>query len=286
MSEQLSQQTNQKLSHVHLNEENLNEDHLSEEQLHELSRNPDRPDLASYRLHIASCSLCREKLDLLQNMQSKIYEHAEAISAVSSNSSLKAKLHASSHQYAVDVSLESNNNQASLKTNKESSSSSWLASLLQIKIPAFSAPAIAAASFMFAFVFINAPSETKNGVTSFQDSNVLVLQAPPSKPGLGFFHQDGLNEKLVENYSGFQVVSEGKYINIRWQAIAEAVKYKIELFEISDGVSQSVKKLDTASTSWQLDREQLRPGQLYRLNLTGTTSDNYRFRHTGGFILR
>ncbi|MFL0810721.1 MAG: hypothetical protein K6L76_09930 [Agarilytica sp.] len=260
-------------------------EHMSEESMHEFAKEPSHRDFHHQRLHLASCPKCRSELSALQHMQTLIQGQVETIVTAGKPSALSAKLHASCHQLAMESALGAARTDAGQRDSAPASKA-WYTSLFKIKIPALAAPAIAMAGFMFAFVFISSSSPSSTDVMSFQDSNILALQKPSAKPGLGFFHQDGLNEKLVENYSGFQVRSEGKFISIQWQAIAQVSQYQVELIEISDGVSQSIEKAKTENTQWRLERDRLLPGQLYRLTLTGKTSKNLRFRHTGGFILR
>ncbi|MFL0804552.1 MAG: hypothetical protein K6L81_12600 [Agarilytica sp.] len=267
----------------------LIEQHLSEQELHGLSHAPDEAGFHTLRLHLATCHKCRSKLQSLQEAEALLTQNLDIICSDARQSPLKTQLHELTHQFAMDeqTSLDPESAPATRRNTP-----SWLQrvrTLFDLKMPVIAVPATAFASFVFAFLMFTPDNSIEKSVVGFQDSNALVLtQQRQPTPGLGFFHQQGKEDRIVPEYAGFniQVDDSGRFIAIHWPAIVNAESYTVELLEISNNVSQHVSQVNTESTTWKINRNSVRPGQLYRLKLTGMTTDKYTFRHTGGFVLR
>ncbi len=255
--------------------------HLDEEQLHQLADNAEDAKLRPQREHILDCTACREQLQQLQQIQAQVNAHAPMLSRASPSSETKAKLHALTHEYAMA--------HAQPASTASHAGPSWLQRIMTWRPPAISLPAVAMASFALAFVlFTPSQKETQPQLLSFQEGHTLELTAKMAQPGLGFFHGDGKSSKLIGNYAGFKVnqSNDGDYVEIHWPAIDGATGYQLELIEVSDNVRQQVEQTTTESTLWRVPRDTVRSGVLYRLILSGSTDDNYLFRHSGGFVMR
>ncbi|MFL0801611.1 MAG: hypothetical protein K6L80_14250 [Agarilytica sp.] len=265
------------------------EQHLNEQELHAYTRAPDAADFQALRLHLASCNACRTKVQSLQEMETLLTQNANIICSDTRQSSLKTQLHELTHQFAMDEQVSLNDKPILVPKRNKPSWLQGLKALFDVKMPIIGVPATAFASFVFAFLMFTSDNSMEGSVVGFQDSIALVLtQQQQPTPGLGFFHQPQKEERIVPEYAGFKVKSDnsGRFINIHWPAIENTEHYTIELLEISNGVSQHVSQVSTENTTWKIHRNSIRSGQLYRLKLTGTTTDKYTFRHTGGFVLR
>ncbi len=263
--------------------------HLSEQELHAFSFAPDGERFQAVRLHLATCDTCRVKLQSLQEMEALLTQNLDIICSDTRQSPLKTQLHELTHQFAMEAETPRDVTHEHVRAQDKPSWFMRIKQLFDIKMPVIAIPATAFASFVFAFLMFTADNSVKKNIVGFQDSNALVLsQQRQPTPGLGFFHQPGNEERIIPEYSGFnvQVDNSGHYIEIHWPAIINAESYTVELSEISNSVSQHVSQVSTENTTWKINRNSVRPRQLYRLKLTGTTTDKYTFRHTGGFVLR
>ncbi len=263
--------------------------HLNEHELHAFSRAPESEDFQALRRHLGICNSCRNKLQTLQEAEALLTQNLDIICSDTRQSPLKTQLHELTHSFAMEEldSLDT----LSVPSNKQHTLS-WFQSIKKLfehRMPVLAIPTTAFASFVFAFLILSTDNSVDKGIIGFQDSDALVLtQQQQPTPGLGFFHQPEKEERIVPEYGGFNVKVDNSrhFIDIHWPAIENAESYTVELLEISNSVSQHVSQVSTEDTTWKINRNSIRPGQLYRLKLTGTTTDKYTFRHTGGFVLR
>ncbi len=272
--------------------------HLSEETLHHFSLNPERASEQGTRLHLLSCSDCLTKLQNLQHLEELVRDHAEVICSDAQQSlgdsqsspQLRPQLHELTHQYAMQQAMDEKltPQSSSHQKKKPSPISRLLDALMGQKTPFIAVPTAAAATFLFAFMIFTSGDSPKEAIVSFQDSHTLVLNQPQRLPGLGFFHQSGKDDRLIAEYAGFNVKADnsGQFIEVSWPAIDKVDRYTVELIEMSNNVSQNINQISTALTFWKIDRSKVQTGHLYRLTLSGSTLDNFAFRHTGGFVLR
>lgn len=276
--------------------------HLSEETLHSFSRNPELASEQGTRLHLLSCTDCLTKLQNLQQQEELVKDHAEVICSDAQQSlegsqsnpqlkpQLRPQLHELTHQYAMQQSTEERPSPQTSSTNKKKTSpiTRLLDALIGQTTPFIAVPTAAVATFLFAFMILTTDDSSKEAIVSFQDSHALVLSQPQRQPGLGFFHQNGKDDRLIAEYAGFNVKADnsGQFIEVSWPTIDKADRYTVELIEMSNNVSQIIRQTSTALTVWKIDRGKVQTGQLYRLTLSGSTLDNFAFRHTGGFVLR
>lgn len=284
--------------------------HLSEETLHHFSRNPELASEQGTRLHLLSCTDCLTKLRNLQQLEECVKDHAEVICSDAQQSlegsqsnpqlnhqlrpqlkpQLRPQLHELTHQYAMQQSMEERPSPQTSSTNKKKTSpiTRLLDALIGQTTPFIAVPTAAVATFLFAFMILTTDDSSKEAIVSFQDSHALVLSQAQRQPGLGFFHQNGKNDRLIAEYAGFNVKADnsGQFIEVSWPTIDKADRYTVELIESSNNMSQIIRQTSTALTVWKIDRSKVQTGQLYRLTLSGSTLDNFAFRHTGGFVLR
>lgn len=274
--------------------------HLSEETLHHFSQDPEFTSEQETRRHLLSCTDCLAKLQNLQHLEELVKDQAEVICSDAQQSSgdsqsnlqLGSKLHELTHQYAMQQSMEEKLTFQSTSTttskHKTNPVTRLLGAFMGLKTPFIAVPAAAAATFFFAFMIFTTEGSPKGAIVSFQDSHALALSPPRLQPGLGFFHQDGKGNRLIAEYPGFNVKTDnsGQFIEVSWPAIDNTNFYTVELIEMSNNVSQHVNQTSTALTFWKIDKTKIQTGQLYRLTLSGSTLDNFSFRHTGGFVLR
>lgn len=265
--------------------------HLNEEELSAFVDDPTASEYAALRLHIAGCGDCREKTRLLQESQHIVKDYAQTI-CTPPVSDLKSRLHATTHELAMQELPGVKGHSHRNKTSKPKKSS-WLSAVFHMKINWLAVPATAVASMLAAWIMLTPHGATpttehtnSSQLVSFQDTQGLVFQKQVQpQPGLGFFHQSDQN---IQPYTGFDIKlnpGEGT-IAITWPKIDGVTHYQISLQKVSNNVSTELTRTQTEGTLWQVEQSLLTPGTLYRLHLSGRTAAELSFHYSGGFVFQ
>lgn len=271
--------------------------HLSEIELEAFISMPASEATRDLRLHLVNCEDCRVKLQLLQNTQQFIQNHATALCQSNDNqtSELKAQLHQITHELAMEAAMEhrepAGNNKPSISLLQ--SLSTYLSGLRQtlrqwhnswLAIPSTALATLAAAWLFIGFNSSYVATDSSE-LLSFQDSDGLILQPiTQDKPGLGFFHQS--RKPTITTYAGFSVrrIKAAGLFEVSWPPVIGAEAYNIALYEVVNNNKREIERANINGNTWQVKADRLTSGRLYRLELSGKTQTNSRFRHNGGFI--
>lgn len=271
--------------------------HLNELELEAFISTPMGDTSADARLHLINCEDCRLKLQLLQNTQQLIQEHSTTLCYSNSNeaSELKAQLHQITHELAMESVMEHpaspQNNPPSkpLLQHLTSPLRKFKRSVLEWSNSWLAVPTTAMATLVAAWLFMDFNSgyvATDNiELLSFQDSDGLILQTTTQdKPGLGFFHE--ARKPTITTYAGFSVqhIKTSELFEVSWPPVTGAETYNIALYEVVNSNKREVERASTNNNTWQIKADKLSSGRLYRLELSGSTQNNSKFRYNGGFI--
>lgn len=142
--------------------------------------------------------------------------------------------------------------------------------------------AVFAAGLTLAVNFID--RENGSTIVAYQDNPVIVFKhINAAGPGLGFF-SDITSETAV--FPAMDIRQQGNdQLLFRWNAVNDAQRYRLRLYQIQNGLPQMIRETSTAQTWLQLDSIPLQPGVRYEWQLSGETISQKTFKTAGGFII-
>lgn len=290
--------------------------HPDMEMLAEYIEKPDAKNHTSIRLHLAACSSCRQNvfnlsatvekvakyvprqtLSVGENVSSEVIatyvdnelaEHSRAQVQKQIKSDpmvLKAALHYATHSATMQAALVQEQGGLSVS---ELSLREKIQTLFQSMLTYFSwrpplwASVPVTAGFMV-IVFLSIGFFSALPVTNYQDQPYMTWQDQPFEtPGMAFFN--AANQELTPS-KRIRFELKKKSLRVSWEAIEDAMVYKLQVTYVNKKGDRLVKKLETKNNGTIIDDFSARPEQRYSWRLSGKTVSHRYFQMQGGFVI-
>lgn len=127
------------------------------------------------------------------------------------------------------------------------------------------------------------PDNTALQIATFQDNPTIAFQrGGPPAGSIGFFHDAQTQRKPFQGMT--ITVANGNSLAFSWPAIADAKRYKLEVYTMADNNKQMLANLTSSQPSVTVNDIELKEHQHYHWQLSGNTSNNTAFTTEGDFL--
>ncbi|MDH5730321.1 MAG: hypothetical protein OEZ58_15095 [Gammaproteobacteria bacterium] len=286
--------------------------HLNTEQILDMIEQPAAGELRPFRLHVATCPVCRQQLDRMQKSSQQVFAELRLLLGQESlgasqlqqlwaqikpdllkqqldirnmdTTTVKHSLSLILQQQAhLPESMAPETNEQQAKSKLKSKQAHWFASLLSFNTPLW-ANTVFASLLLVTVILVLRPTTPSSPivVAQYQDSDSVRYQATMNPPAIGFFASANSREHPFGKVQ-VQTISEN-LLKFSWPALHDAKQYRLQLFLTDAGKDQLIAEESISQTHTVIRINKVFEKH-YHWVLSGTNQADETFRVEGGFVL-